>query len=207
MDITWYGLSCFRITERGYTTIVTDPFKKSIGLPEPKLKAEVVTVSHDSAGHNNIAAVTGTQHELTRPGEYEIGGVFITAIATHSKGTRNLHCLFNYDSLKVAHLGDLTKIPTQTQVEALGTVSVLLLPVGGGSSLNAGQAAEVVSLIEPSIIIPMHYATPGLKLELDPVDRFMKELGLTDIEEQDVLKVSASSLPEEPQVVLLKPKT
>ncbi len=207
MEITWYGLSCFRITERNHATVVTDPFAASIGLAAPKLKADIVTQSHDAAGHNNLEAVSGYKHALTGPGEYEIGNVFVNGIASRSaESLRNIFFLFDFDGLTVGHPGDLSKLPTQSQVEAMGEVNVLLLPVGAGTSLNGVQAAEMVSLIEPNIVIPMHYKTDGLKLDLEEVDRFLQEVGSTELEPLASLKVSNSSLPEETQTVLLTPK-
>jgi len=208
MELTWYGLSCFRITERGYASLVTDPYRSGLGLPAIKLRGDVVTISHDAKGHNNVKAVSGRSHALTGPGEYEIGGVFITGIATvyEARTTENILFMFDYDGLTVAHLGDMSKVPTQTQIEALEQVSVLLVPVGGGNSLNAAQAAELVSMLEPKIVIPMHYQIPKLKLELKEVDRFLKEMGGVGPDYLPSLKISSSRLPEETQVVLLKPK-
>lgn len=115
--------------------------------------------------------------------------------------------MFDYDGLTVAHLGDMQKVPTQTQIEALEEVSVLLLPVGGGNSLNAAQASELVSMIEPNIVIPMHYQLPNLSIELDAVDRFLKEMGVTEPKEESVLKISSGNLPEETEIILLTPRT
>ena len=211
MEITWYGHSCFRLTERGYITVVTDPYdNKVIGYEALKLKAEIVTVSHDAPGHNNSGAVKGTTHVLTGPGEFEIGGVFITAVQTDSAGkkakdaTRNTIYVFDYDGITVAHLGDLQKIPTQSEVELLGTVNVALVPVGGGNSLNAAKAAEVVSMLEPNLVVPMHYATPDSKIKLDEINKFIKEMGLSKPDAQASLKVSRSSLPAETHVVVLE---
>ncbi|MEW5985340.1 MAG: MBL fold metallo-hydrolase [Chloroflexota bacterium] len=208
MELTWYGLSCFRLVERGQATIVTDPYDPSLGLPLLKLKGDVVTVSHDARGHNHVAAVAGYTHTLNGPGEYEIGGVFITGVATsqEARPTQNVLYVFDYDGLTVAHLGDMEKVPTQTQIEALEQVNVLLVPVGGGNSLSAVQAAELVSMLEPSIVIPMHYRLPGLRLELDGVERFLKEMGVTEASPENSLKIAAGSLPEETQVVLLAPR-
>ena len=209
MEITWYGHSCFRLTERNYVTVVTDPYdNKVIGYDPLKLKAEIVTVSHDAPGHNNSAAVKGSTHVLTGPGEFEIGGVFITAVQTDSgkkskDSVRNTIYVFDYDGLTVAHLGDLQKIPTQSEIELLGTVNVALVPVGGGNSLNAAKAAEVVSMLEPDLVIPMHYATSDSKLKLDEINKFIKEMGLSKTEPQPSLKVSRSSLPAETHVVVL----
>ncbi|MCA9920130.1 MAG: MBL fold metallo-hydrolase [Anaerolineales bacterium] len=208
MEITWYGLSCFRLNERKHASVVTDPYNGKLGLPALKVKADVVTISHDAAGHNYAAAVGGAQHTLDGPGEYEIGNVFVTGITTKSAAHNNSNVifLFDYDGLKIAHLGDLDKVPSQTEIEALEEVNVLLLPVGGGNSLNAAQASELVSMLEPNIVVPMHYKLPGLNLELDELDRFLKEMGVTEPTEEDSLKISLTNLPEETETVILTPK-
>ena len=213
MEITWYGQSCFRLTERGMATVVTDPFDhKAIGYSPLKLKADIVTVSHDAPGHNNTDAVKGTSHVITGPGEFEIGGVFITGVQTDASSkkakdvARNTLYVFDYDGITVAHLGDLKNVPSQAEVEALGTVNVALVPVGGGGGLNAAKAAEVVSLLEPNLVIPMHYATPDSKIQLDALNKFLKEMGLgaNAVETQAALKVTRSSLPDETKVVTLE---
>ena len=212
MEITWYGHSCFRLTERSMATVVVDPFdSKAIGYSPLKLKAEIVTVSHDAPGHNYSEAVKGTSHVIAGPGEFEIGGVFITGIQTDGAGSskkvkdmvRNIVFVFDYEGLTVAHLGDLNQVPTQTEIEALGTVNVALVPVGGGGGLNAAKAAEVVSLLEPNIVVPMHYATPDAKLQLDSLNKFLKEMGLSKPESLPSLKVTRSGLPEETHVAVL----
>jgi len=208
MEITWYGHSCFRLTERNFVTVVTDPFdNKVVGYDALKLKAEIVTVSHDAPGHNNSGAVKGSTHVITGPGEFEIGGVFITAVQTDNgkkskDKVRNTVYVFDYDGITVAHLGDLQQIPTQSEIELLGTVNVALVPVGG-ASLNAAKAAEVVSMLEPNLVIPMHYATPDSKIKLDDLNKFIKEMGLSKQDAQPLLKVSRSSLPAETHIVVL----
>ncbi|MBI5667225.1 MAG: MBL fold metallo-hydrolase [Chloroflexi bacterium] len=211
MDITWYGHSCFRLTERNKISVVTDPFADTIGLPPLKLKGDVVTISHDEPGHNHAAGVKGDPHILTNPGEYEIGGVFITGIPMHfvegKTARRNVAYLFDFDNITVLHLGDLAHVPDQSTIEALGEVNVLLLPVGGGKGLRAAQAAEVVALIEPQFVVPMHYALPGLKFDLEPVDKFLKAMGAGKVQEVDTLKITASELSgEQSQVIVLKPQ-
>jgi L-ascorbate metabolism protein UlaG (beta-lactamase superfamily) len=208
MELTWYGLSCFRLAERGFAQVITDPFDEKVGLKVPNLKADIVTVSHDARGHNHIAGVIGYSHALTGPGEYEIGGVFITGIATaqQSEQQRNVLFMFDYEGLTVAHLGDMSQVPTQTQIEALEQVNVLLVPVGGGGSLNASQAAELVSMLEPNVVVPMHYAMPKLNIELDGVERFLSEMGVAKVEEMPVLRLSRSKLPEETEIAILNPR-
>ena len=112
--------------------------------------------------------------------------------------------MFDYDGITVAHLGDLKQVPTQSEVESLGTINVALVPVGGGGGLNAAKAAEVISLIEPNIVVPMHYATPASKVSLDSLNKFIKEMGLSKPEVQPSLKVSRSGLPEETKVSVLE---
>lgn len=211
MDITWYGHSCFRITERGEISIVTDPYSEDIGLPVPaRLKGDVVTISHHQPGHDNVDAVKGYNHIVDGPGEYEIGGVFVSGIAMHlvegENVRRNVAYVIQYGDLALVHLGDLAHVPDQSTVEAMGEVNVALVPVGGGQSLKASTAAEVIALIEPNYIVPMHYAIPGLAVELDPVDKFLKEMGVSRVQEEESLRVTATSLPEQPQVIVLKPQ-
>ncbi len=209
MEINWYGMSCFRISERKHATIVTDPYATDLGLGELRLKSDVVTISHDAPGHNFTHAVSGMEHVLDGPGEYEIGSVFITGIATPSKNDKfnNIIYVFDYNGLTIAHLGDIGDVPSQKQIEALELVNVLLVPVGAGSSLNAARAAELVSMIEPNVVIPMHYELPGLKTKLDPLEKFLKEMGATDAKINTSFKVSsADGLPEETEVVILSSK-
>jgi L-ascorbate metabolism protein UlaG (beta-lactamase superfamily) len=210
MEITWYGHSCFRLAERSMATVVTDPFDSAVtGYEALKLKADIVTVSHNVPGHGNVSAVKGKSHVLTGPGEYEIGGVFITGVQTngYSKRTsdepRNTLYVFDYNGVTVAHLGDLRRVPSQTEIEALGTMHVALVPVGGGGGLSASKAAEVVSLLEPGIVIPMHYGTPASLLKLAPLSKFLKEMGLAKVDQQDMLKITQATVPEETRVVVL----
>jgi L-ascorbate metabolism protein UlaG (beta-lactamase superfamily) len=210
MEIVWFGHSCFRLTERNMATVVTDPYDHNAAGYEPlKLKADIVTVSHDAPGHNCVSAVKGKMRVITGPGEYEMGGVFITAVQTngHSQRTdeepRNTLYVFDYDGITVAHLGDLRRVPTQMEIEALGTVNVALVPVGGGGGLSAAKAAEVVSVIEPGIVVPMHYGTPDSLIKLAPLSKFLKEMGLGSVDAVDSLKLSRGSMPEETRVVVL----
>ena len=214
MEITWFGHSCFRLRDRS-VAVVTDPYGKDIGLILPRVRADLVTVSHDADDHNYTKGVKSGFKTLTGPGEYEVAQVFVTGLELRGERKkskepiekpRNTVFLFEFEDLTVCHLGDLDHVPTQAQVEeSLGEVNVLLVPVGGGESLNAAQASEVVSLLEPHIVIPMHYKVKGLdsSVKLDPVTKFLKEMGLDNAPTQETLKVTRSGLPEETQIVLL----
>ena len=218
MEITWFGHSCFRLRDRS-VAVVTDPYGKDIGLILPRVRADLVTVSHDADDHNYTKGVKSGFKTLTGPGEYEVAGVFVAGLELRGERKkskeqatklRNTVFLLEFEDLNVCHLGDLDHVPTQAQVEeTLGQVDVLLIPVGGGESLNAAQASEVVSLLEPHIVIPMHYKVKGLEptVKLDPVTKFLKEMGLDNVPTQETLKVTRSGLPEETQIVLLELKS
>lgn len=208
MEITWYGHSCFRITDRGLATVVTDPYNHvDLGYDELALKADIVTVSQDEAAYNNMEAVKGAEWQIRAPGEYEIGGVFLTAVPTDKSkknGVGNMVYTFDYNGVNVVHLGRMKAMPSRSEVEAFGTVDVLLTPVGGGGGLNASKAAEVISLLQPGIVVPMHFKTEDSTVDLDPIDQFLKEMGLgNSIEAQKSLKLARSNVPEETRVELL----
>lgn len=211
MDITWLGHACFRIRGKN-VTIVTDPYDEKIGYKLGKVAADIVTVSHDHYDHNNVAAVGGNPRVVHGPGEYEIAGVFITGIQTWhdaesgARRGRNTAYLIDLDDLVVCHLGDLGHVLTPQQAEAMSKVDILLVPVGGNYTINSAQAAEVISLVEPKIVIPMHFRTEGLALEIDPVERFARAMGLKELPTSPKLTVSKTTLPEETQVVVLDHK-
>jgi L-ascorbate metabolism protein UlaG (beta-lactamase superfamily) len=212
MEITWFGQTCFRFSERGLATVVTDPHPPDVGLTFPRPRADVVTVSRDDPSCRHTSGVRGPFRLLDSPGEYEIGGVFITGIATFADGKRGtmrgLNTVFTYDfdGMTVCHLGRLGHVPSQSQVENLGAVNVLLVPVGDGGSLSPAQASEVISLFEPNLVVPMYFKIAGLEAKLGTLNRFLKEMGLEKVDSQDTLKVSRAGLSEETQVVVLEPR-
>lgn len=212
MEITWYGQTCFRLSERGLATVVTDPFPPEIGLTFPRPRAHIVTVSYDDPQCRYTSGVRGPFKLLDGPGEYEIGDVFVTSIPTFADNKRgssrglNTVFTFHFGSLTIGHLGRLGHVPTQSQVEDLGTVNILLVPVGGSGSLSPARASEVISLFEPSIVIPMHYKVPGLQIRLGTLSRFLKEMGLEKVDSQETLKVNRTNLSEETRVIVLEPK-
>jgi L-ascorbate metabolism protein UlaG (beta-lactamase superfamily) len=216
MEITWYGYSCLRLAERGSAAVVTDPYDpRQTGRGALKLAADIVTFSNlpfsgnsdkdhpaipEGTEYNYLESIQGTPHVITGPGEYEVGGVFITGIQTGghkgSEGNNTLY-VFDFDTLTVAHLGDLSRVPTQAEIEAIGTVNIALVPIGSSRSLSATRMAEVLSQLEPNIVIPMHYTSP------EPLNKFLKEMGLSDVETQPSLKMTKSALPEETKVILI----
>ena len=208
MEISWLGHSCFRIRNRG-TTVITDPYSPELGYSLGKPVADIVTVSHRHPGHSYVQGVDGQPRVVTAPGEYEVMGVLIIGIATShdaeggSQRGKNTVYVMEMDEISVCHLGDLGHALTAAQVEEIGNVDVLLLPVGGVSTIDAPVAAEVVRQLEPRVVVPMHYKTEALNWELAPVDRFLKEIGVEQADPQPKLSLTRTGLGDSMRVVLL----
>jgi L-ascorbate metabolism protein UlaG (beta-lactamase superfamily) len=208
MEITWLGYSCFRLRGKNIT-VVTDPFPPGLGYSLDKISANIVTVSHSHEDHSYVSAVGGQPKLINRPGEYEIGGALIIGISAFhdaengaALGKNNIYAI-EVDDVTICHLGDLGHPLSSNQSEELGNIDVLLIPVGGGTTISAAQAAAIVRNIEPKIVIPMHYKTPALTKELDPIDKFLREMGLTSSEPQPKLNITRANLPLATQVTVL----
>lgn len=202
------GHSCFKI-KGSQALIITDPFPPDLGYSLGKQTSDIVTVSHDHPSHNYVEGIGGEPHIIRGPGEYEISGILVIGIATFHDSVRgqargkNTVYLMEVDGISICHLGDLGHVLTSEQVEEIGDVDVLLLPVGGGSTINAAMAAEVIRQIEPKAVIPMHYKTPSIKRDLDPAEDFLKEMGVGEIEPRNKLSLGRTNLPQSTQVFLL----
>jgi len=213
MYITWLGHSCFKIQDKigpEGVTIITDPFDKSVGLKVPRFEADIVTVSHDHFDHNNISAIRGKPFIINQAGEYETKGVIVEGVETYhddkegAERGKNIVYSLEVDDILIAHLGDLGHSLDAKQLDQLEGNDILLIPVGGKYTLDAKKAVEVVSQVEPRIVIPMHYKVPGLKVDIAGVDKFIKELGVKPTYE-DKLRISKKDLPaEDMELVILK---
>lgn len=189
MKIVWHGHSCFEI--RDGITVVTDPHDgKSIGIKPPVVKADVVLVSHDHFDHNCIRIVKGDPQIVTDCEERVIGDLKIRGVPTFhdkeegSKRGKNTIFCFEMDGIKFCHCGDLGHLLTEKQAEAIGSVDILFIPVGGVFTIDSQDAKHVIETIKPSIVIPMHYHVGGLSISVDSIDSF-----LDGLPEEDVLGV------------------
>ncbi|MBI3627546.1 MAG: MBL fold metallo-hydrolase [Candidatus Sungbacteria bacterium] len=218
MVISWYGQSSFKI-QSGELVIATDPYHKEIGLTPPRFKADIVVVTHEHPDHNNIETIPQAGEAegafiVRGPGDYEIKGVTITGIETfHDKVSgkergANTAYIIELENIRLLHLGDFgeAKLRPET-IDALGEIDILLVPVGGTYTIDAEEAAEIASQVEPKVVIPMHYKIPGLKVNLAPVDTFLKEMGAKSAEVEDRLTIKKKDLAEDEsaKVVVLKP--
>ena len=214
MILTYLGHSCFKIQDKvgqEGITIVTDPFGKSVGLKVPNFEASIITISHNHHDHDNAQALRGQPYIINTAGEYDIAGVMVEGIESYhdmksgAERGKNIMYRIEVDDIAIVHLGDLGHILDNKQLEKLENTDILLIPVGGIYTLDAKKAVEVVSQIEPRIVIPMHYKLPGSKIiNLDGVDKFIKEMGVKSTEEEK-LKISKKDLPaEDMELVVMK---
>jgi L-ascorbate metabolism protein UlaG (beta-lactamase superfamily) len=210
MDIYFYGQACFKLKGKSATVFI-DPYKEEfIGLKMPRdLSADIAISTHNHDDHNNLNVITEAALKITGPGEYEVKGVSVTGVSTfHDKETgasrgRNTVYNISIDGLNIVHLGDLGHTLSEEQIEEIGSTDILLVPVGSVYTIDSKTASDVVSSLEPKIVIPMHYSLPGLKFELEPVENFLKEMGFDNVEPLPKLSITKDKLPGELQVVVL----
>lgn len=189
MDITYLGHSSFRIKTKS-AVVVTDPFdSQMVGLKYSNVEADIVTISHNHEDHNASAKISGVKKVVTGPGEYEISGISIIGYQSfhdNKKGEergKNTIYVFEADGLKIAHLGDLGHLLNEELINGMGSIDILMVPVGGCFTIGHKEAVEVCTKIDPYFVIPMHYKVPGINERnfsaLDLKEPFLKEMGLT----------------------------
>lgn len=213
MEITYIGHSCFMI-KGSQLTVVTDPYDPKIGLKEPKLSCDVVTISHDHFDHNYIKSISGHRLVINGPGEYELSGSFIYGYPSfhddkngEERGKNTIYSL-DIDGFTVVHLGDLGHLLDKDTLEKLPNVDVLLIPVGGTYTIDAKTASKIIASLEPYFVIPMHYSVPKLmfKDELLGVDKFLNEMGVEEPKKMSKFVLNKKAdLDSESEVIVLNP--
>lgn len=217
MQLNWYGQSCFKITasfkKNILISIIIDPFSEEIGIKLPKLEADILLISHNHFDHNNIKSVLNNPFLIINPGEYEIKGVFIQGIQSFhdnfdgkERGSNTIYVI-EAEEMRICHLGDLgQKELTSEQLEKIGEIDILMIPIGGESTISGKEALKIISQIEPKIVIPMHYYLPKLKKPLEKPDNFFKNLGIKKIEPINKLSIKKKDIiSDETKVVVLNP--
>ena len=211
MKIKWLGHASFLITSDSGTRIITDPYttRQDLAYGEIKESADIVTVSHEHGDHNNVAAVGGNP-EVVR-GTTEVKGIKFKGIPTYhddakgSKRGNNTMLCFEVDGVKVCHLGDLGHPLSDEQVNELGEMDVLLIPVGGFYTIDATTASQACDQLKPRVIIPMHFKNNKCNFPISGVDEFIK--GKSNVTQPDASEVEfkAGELPAPAQIMVLKP--
>jgi len=208
VEIIWLGHSCFRLRQDD-AVIVTDPFSPSLGLSIGQVEAIATSMSHDHPNHSNVSGVQGNPRVLRGPGEYEIRGIYVRGFLTppaedDPPGRRNTAYVIEMGGLKLCHLGDISQPLSSSMAADLEPLDILLAPVGGGCTLTVSRVSELVQSLGPRIVIPMHYKLPQLSVEVGPLEPFLREMGVREVETQARLVVTPSTLPGETRVVVLE---
>jgi L-ascorbate metabolism protein UlaG (beta-lactamase superfamily) len=213
MEIKYLSHSAFLIKTKD-AKLVMDPFDpKFVGLKFPKQEADVVTISHSHKDHSHTELIEGAPLILTWPGQFEKKGIRIWGIASfHDKvegKERGENVMYKIESegVSILHCGDLGAIPTDAQLDDIGDVDILFVPVGGKYTLTSDEAIHLIKKVEPAIVIPMHYGRPDIAIEgLAPLEEFLKKMGADTVEplEKLVVKKEDFALDAAMRVVVLK---
>ena len=195
MYITWHGQNCFKI-QLEKNILIIDPFDpKKTGLKLSTQKADIVISTDSNTSAKEVKPANDSIFKISSPGEYEVKGIFIYAIQLKDKKSIIYH--IESEQISIGHLGNLNRALNDQELEQLNGIDILLVPTGGHDVLDASKAADLITQIEPRIVIPMHYAIPGLKEKLDSVDKFCKEIGSCEKDKLDKLKITKKDLPAE----------
>ncbi|MCX6799853.1 MAG: MBL fold metallo-hydrolase [Candidatus Falkowbacteria bacterium] len=206
MIITYYGLSCFKIQSKPSegVSVIVDPFNDSTGLSVPKTDTNLIILNSNIkyiTGKN----ITGSTFTIDSAGEYDVKNIAVKGI--NIKGSKQVIYRIAIDNISVVHLGELNRILSTEELEEINGTDILIVPIGGKTMLDAAKAREVIGQIEPRIVIPMLYNLPDLKIELDGLEKFIKEMGIEPTNEEKLRINKRDDLPsEDMELVILGTK-
>lgn len=208
MQIVWFGHASVMLTSAG-AALVADPFPDSLGISMAEKRAQIVTVSNSHPNHSSTDGFRDSPRIIDEPGEYEVGGYYLSGMATAAENEAealvNTVFTIRTEGLVICHLGDLSQILTPSQAQRLNETDVLIVPAGGSCTLDPSKAAELVNMISPRIVIPVHYGTEEVSsVHLEPIDSFLGHIGVSEVAPQLRLNVTATNLPRERRVVVLQ---
>jgi len=206
LQIRWHGHSCWEITND--KTLVTDPHDgKSIGIQAPSVMGDIILVSHDHYDHNSVKTVEKTDSKIiTDERKRNINNVEIMGIPSfhdESHGAKrgsNIIYKFKMDGIRFCHLGDLGHELDENTVDEIGEVDVLFIPIGGTFTVDDQQAWNVINMIKPRIVIPMHYKIGGLSLPIAGIDPFLEHNKYRVMPVGNEIEINKDDLPEETEV-------
>ena len=213
MILTYLGHSCFKIQDKTGTdgvTVLTDPFSFFDGFKKPSLEADIVTIGHDKFNEIDLQKLRKQPFVVNEAGEFDVKGILVEGIDASKKEegkekyNKELLYRIEVEDVSIAHLGNLSHVLDSKHLDHLNRIDILLVPVGGNGVLDASKAAELVSLIEPRMVIPMYYNSADLK-QADSLEKFIKEIGLKPTYEEEKLKINKKDLPQEDmELVIIK---
>ena len=209
MKIKWLGHSAFQI--KSETSLVMDPYDPVVGKLPPELSAAVVTVSHGHMDHNYTEGVSGSPQIINQIGDFTTNGFEIKGIASYhddesgkKRGNNIIYCI-SAEGMRLCHLGDLGHILTPEQLQEIGTVDILMIPVGGYYTIDANEAVQIVNQIKPRLVLPMHYKpkNSSIPFPIAGVDKFNELLGWNIVEEMNELKIDHQNLISKSNEIIL----
>jgi len=209
MQLFWHGYSSVRIegkTGDTEVTLLTDPFESEASIRFPRtVSPDILVLSHQDQSRFNREGVQNSPFVIADPGEYEVKGAFVTGVQDPAVdvGVKERPVMYRFllEGMSIGFLGQLKRKLTEKEIEGLGTIDILLVPVGGGDVMDSKVASEMISEIEPRIVVPLHYDIPGIKTKLAGVDTFCKALGVCKRQDVNKLKLSKKDLPTEDLLV------
>lgn len=213
MKVKWLGHASFLISSDSGTRIITDPYPQGSGLSYAPINdaADIVTVSHDHFDHNNVSSVPGKPEVITGSGTNNIKGIQFKGIATHhddsqgkERGTNTIFC-FSVDGVKVCHLGDLGHRLNKEQIDEIGDVDILLIPIGGVFTIDAKMAGSVIDDLKPKVAIPMHCKTPKCNWPLNTIEDFLADKNNVKNMNSSEIEFQAGKLPQTTEIAVLEP--
>ena len=211
MKIKWLGHAAFLIISETGTKIITDPYAvdERLTYGEIKESADVVTVSHEHTDHSNVAAVKGNPEVVK--GAARVRRIEFRAISTYhdnsggSQWGKNTIFCFGVDGVGVCHLGDLGHRLDDKQLEEIGSVDILLIPVGGNYTIDARVATGVCDQLKPRVIMSMHYKTEKGLLNIAGIDEFLSGKANVSRLDSSQAEFKPGELPATAQIIVLKP--
>ena len=215
MKIEWMGHSSFIITVDSGKKICTDPYQSgsydgAVGYAPIKERVDIVTVSHDHADHSGTGELLGNFEVVKTVGEFKIEGINIEGVSTYHDRLRgdergdNIVFKICTGTMKIAHLGDLGHLMGESEMEKLGRIDILMIPIGGHFTIDGQDAWDIIGHIKPKIVIPMHYKTEKLGFPIAGVGEFLS--GTDNVQHVDDLELSRADLPQDTTVYVLKHK-
>jgi len=210
MKIKWFGHSSFLIESERGIKIITDPFDETLGYKLPRIKVNIVTVSHEHFDHNYVRGVKGRPVVFKGPVNRESHKMEFRGISSYHDSVygslrgQNTIFVIKADGLKMCHLGDLGHLLNSDNLSEIGAVDVLFIPVGGFYTINSSQATQIIEDIKPKIAIPMHYKTEAIKFSIDPIEVFLSDKNNVQRLESSEFEITEDTLPKNTQVYVLQ---
>lgn len=181
-------------------SILLDPHDGgSIGLPRPEVKADLILITHNHYDHNAYEIIPHKEVKIKQYGDFDYGSYSIEGIKTfHDKengkrrGENIIYKIIDKKGRSIVHLGDLGHLPKEETIKSIQSPDVLMIPVGGIITINHNEARDIIKMIDPKIVIPMHYWIKGHLMPLNPIDDFLSLMK----EDRKIIEVKEKEIDE-----------